>query len=116
MFNVGSVASLQAAFGRGTGPILLYGLRCIGTEQTLSSCAYHGIGILFCSHAYDVGVMCNISDGMVQNYSTVKLVYVLKPPLNITTTQIRPLYQVPKVTQSITQTALIWTLKCGQPS
>lgn len=59
MFFIGVMATLGAAFGRGTGPILLDFVRCDGTEQSLSSCPHPGAVSSFCTHARDAGVMCN---------------------------------------------------------
>ena len=45
----------RAAFGQGTGPILLSLLNCTGRESSLLSCG-HTSGP--CSHSQDVGVVC----------------------------------------------------------
>ena len=48
-----------AAFGRGSGPILLDNLQCTGTESSLLGCRHGGIGVLrSCSHYEDAGVVC----------------------------------------------------------
>ena len=45
-------------FGRGTGPIFLYGLGCSGTESSLLSCSHSGIRFNWCGHYSDAGVIC----------------------------------------------------------
>ena len=49
----------RAYFGRGSGPIWLDNIDCIGTESTLASCGHLGFGITrYCSHWEDAGVRC----------------------------------------------------------
>ena len=45
-------------FGRGTGPIVLDEVQCVGVENTLSQCPHDGIGNHDCSHIEDAGVKC----------------------------------------------------------
>ena len=56
--HAGAVSFGSAAFGAGTGLILLDNVQCAGTETTLLSCPSSGIGIHDCSHAEDAGVRC----------------------------------------------------------
>ena len=60
-FVIGVIALIRAAFGMGTGPILLDNVRCNGSEQTLSSCPHQGIRIHNCDHTEDAGVICNLT-------------------------------------------------------
>ena len=53
----GSIAFRRAAFGQGTGPILLDDLECVGTEQTLLDCRLD-VRTADCRHRKDAGVRC----------------------------------------------------------
>jgi hypothetical protein len=57
-FDVDATARCCAAFGRGTGDILLDDLGCTGTEDSLFDCSNRGIGVHNCGHSEDVGVVC----------------------------------------------------------
>ena len=48
-------AVYRAAFGQGTGPVLLRYLNCTGRESSLLSCNLRS-GL--CSHSQDAGVLC----------------------------------------------------------
>ena len=47
-----------AGFGQGTGLIHLSNVGCTGTESSLLSCSHSGIGVTYCGHYEDVGVVC----------------------------------------------------------
>ena len=52
----------RAAFGQGSGPILLDDVRCRGDESILPLCGHRKIGDHNCSHREDVGVICVSND------------------------------------------------------
>ena len=54
----GAVAFREAAFGSGTGPILLDDVSCIGTETELLACSNDEFGAFDCLHSEDAGVRC----------------------------------------------------------
>jgi len=56
--SLGSTALSQAAFGQGTGAILLDNVACRGTETRLVDCPSNPIGIHNCVHAEDASVRC----------------------------------------------------------
>ena len=55
---IAAIALTWAAFGRGTGPVYLNNVRCTGTESSLLSCSHREIGVTYCSHSRDAGVVC----------------------------------------------------------
>lgn len=48
----------RAHFGRGTGPIWLDDVNCVGTESALSECPASPWGANNCNHGEDAGVEC----------------------------------------------------------
>ena len=54
-----TAAIYRAFYGRGSGPIWLDNLNCVGTELTIANCSHRGWGIIrSCSHYEDAGVKC----------------------------------------------------------
>lgn len=58
-----AVAVLSASYGQGTGPILLAGLDCNGTEESLFLCPMSHSSLYFSfycpDHTTDAGVVCD---------------------------------------------------------
>ena len=59
--RVGAIARHNAYHGRGTGPVLLSGLACSGSESSLLSCT-HSLHSASCGHQNDAGVTCGSKD------------------------------------------------------
>lgn len=57
----GAIALPLAAFGQGSGPILLNYVQCVGTEERLINCSSRPVSR--CSHYEDAGVRCSIQTG-----------------------------------------------------
>lgn len=51
-------APTSAHFGRGSGPIWLDNVECIGQESTLTHCPHNSFGDNNCGHGEDAGVIC----------------------------------------------------------
>ena len=67
----GAVAFAGATFGQGTGPLVLAGVECIGTEPSMNTCPSGNTSS--CHHTDDAGVRClsKMSDpcsSLVENY------------------------------------------------
>ena len=64
-FGSSGTAVGSAGFGQGSGPILLDGVFCTGSELILAQCGHLGINVTrSCSHAEDGGVRCSGRQGM----------------------------------------------------
>ena len=48
----------NAKFGEGNGPVFLYNLECVGSENRLLDCEQSTVGHNLCDHSNDVGVRC----------------------------------------------------------
>ena len=67
---LGPVPLTNASFGRGSGPVHMTSVNCIGNEELLSDCGYSsGVGTVNCHHARDAGVLCTS-----KNVLTIKFI------------------------------------------
>ncbi len=57
MISIGAAANPGAAFGQGSGPILLAEVACVGDEASLLDCGF--ITTHDCTHLQDAGISCN---------------------------------------------------------
>ena len=53
-----AVAVSQGSFGAGSGRIYLNNLFCAGSESSLLGCPRSDLGVEYCSHYNDAGVIC----------------------------------------------------------
>ena len=53
----GAIPQYNARFGFGSGPIVMSGLLCGGSESSLTECT-SSIPSSYCDHFYDAGVTC----------------------------------------------------------
>ena len=58
-FEYALEAKCCAAFGQGSGSILLDDLACTGSESSLVSCPHQGVRSHNCGHGEDAGVVCS---------------------------------------------------------
>ena len=58
-FGYALAANCCAAFGQGSGSILLDDLACTGSESSLTRCSHSGLGSHNCGHSEDAGVVCS---------------------------------------------------------
>ena len=62
----GTIATISAIFGQGTGPILMNNVGCRGSEARLIDCSSQTGTITGCSHFEDAGVRCRVQTSMLQ--------------------------------------------------
>ena len=58
----GATGQRNAAYGLGSGPILLDQVQCIGNESNIFDCPRNQIGVHDCSHSEDAGVTCSAGE------------------------------------------------------
>ena len=56
--NIAISAQCCAAFGQGTGNIVLDNVGCSGSEASIFDCPHNGLNIHNCVHAEDASVVC----------------------------------------------------------
>ena len=56
--SLGVSVRYYAYFGQGSGPIWLNNVQCTGRETNLLDCKANTIGVNYCGHSTDVGVVC----------------------------------------------------------
>ena len=56
--HAGAFARSGAAFGEGSGPIVLDNVQCSGSETRILDCTANAIGDHNCDHSKDAGVTC----------------------------------------------------------
>ena len=80
MFSTATSALIEAAFGQGSGLILLDNLHCTGSESHLIDCLHSGIGNHDCSHSEDAGAVCACECYMVLKCMHFYIVLILPAP------------------------------------
>ena len=61
IYSQNALPQTAAAFGQGTGNILLDDVTCLGNETSILDCSTNQIGQNDCDHSEDVGVICSNS-------------------------------------------------------
>ena len=69
---IDAVAATGAAFGPGTGTVLLNALQCYGNETNLTQCAGADFGTAPCPHSRDAGVTCQIRQCKIVKFHVSK--------------------------------------------
>ena len=65
-FQTANSAPSSAAFGPGTGAILLRDVGCTGSESSIFDCVHSELGVHTCTESQDVGVRC-LKSGTMRN-------------------------------------------------
>ena len=58
-----------AAYGQGSGPILLDQVQCFGNESDIFDCPRNDIGMHNCVHDQDAGVTCTARESSIISYN-----------------------------------------------
>uniref|UniRef100_A0A8C2GAZ2 protein-lysine 6-oxidase n=1 Tax=Cyprinus carpio TaxID=7962 RepID=A0A8C2GAZ2_CYPCA len=118
-FSRGVTWAHSAKFGEGRGQIWLDNVWCSGSESSLSECRSNGWGVSDCTHAEDLGVICNPDQ---PNHHVPR--YPEPPPPQITNlisnVRLRPVLTVLQSTAMVTEGVLEvrhagkWRQVCSQ--
>ena len=54
----GRAVAALSAYGGGSGPIWYDNVYCNGSESSLTQCAHRDLGVHFCDHRLDAGLIC----------------------------------------------------------
>lgn len=57
---VDAIAASGAAFGQGTGAVIISGLQCFGNETNVTQCPGADFTTSACPHSRDIGVTCQV--------------------------------------------------------
>ncbi len=67
----GAIEHTNAAFGQGSGLILLDDVRCTGLEFSLFDCAKSYLTVTNCGHQQDAGVVCALGMSYIEESNFV---------------------------------------------
>ena len=54
----GRAVAALVAYGGGSGPIWYDDVTCSGSEASFTQCSHRGLGVHYCTHSRDAGVIC----------------------------------------------------------
>ena len=76
----GGRAVTMAAYGPGSGTILIDELNCLGVELTIAQCKALPLGRHNCRHIEDAGVICNVQESSRSQDKPITTVSPLPSP------------------------------------
>ena len=66
--SAGASGQRGAAYGQGSGPILLDQVQCFGNESDIFDCPQNDIGMHNCIHDEDAGVTCTTRESLINHF------------------------------------------------